>query len=136
MRKIHKGKHGAKRDPCPGLFEGLSQRSASARFIVFHKTCRKCPVAVSRLNGPSAHENAAFPLDQRTDDNFRVLVVDGAALVADMAWQAVASRDLETDLSTAMGTVVHDSAETWSAFDSNSRSPPFMRVQCILHAFS
>lgn len=105
--KIYKGEHGAQSDSGACFFKRLPERGVPACFVVFHESGGESPVPVAGLNGSSAHEDAVFPFDQSADDYLGVLVVNGAALVANMAGQAVSGGNSKTDWRAAIGAVVH-----------------------------
>ncbi len=62
---------------------------------------------IERFNRAPAQQDAALPLGDAADDHFRILVMDGAAGVADMARQGVAGRNLEGDGCAAVAAEVH-----------------------------
>ncbi len=73
---------------------------------------------VARLDGAPAQQDAVLPLGQRADHQLGVLVVDGAALLADMAGKAVPGRDAEGDGGAAVRAVFHGRGQEFSANSS------------------
>src|SRR5437588_11176162 len=66
----------------------LSRRRARG-LVVLHEAGGQGPVAVARLDGSSAQQNSPLKFRHTTYDQFGILVVDLAAVVADPARQRV-----------------------------------------------
>ena len=123
VRQVHKSEHGAQRDTRSCFFPGFPECGLAAGFIVFHEAGRQGPKPVSRLDGATAQQDLVFPFRESADHHLGVLVVDCSALIADVAGQAVASRDLQTDGGAAVGAEVHGEPVLLGVLNSKSRLP-------------
>ena len=85
------------------------------------------------FDGPATQQNAVFPLRQRTDDQFRVLVVDGGALTTDVAWQRVAGWNAELDRGAAMRAKIHEISLDERFLNSNVLSDSGSDAQATYH---
>ena len=63
------------------------------RLMQLEETRGQSPVAFARVDGAPAHQDAVAPMTDRTNHDFRVLVVDEAAIGADLARAVVALRN-------------------------------------------
>jgi len=61
---------------------------------------------MARFDGASAKQDAVLPDGQGTNDQPRITVVDGAAGIADMAWQAIARRRAKFDWRAASTAII------------------------------
>jgi len=86
-----------KRDARAGFLMGFAQGRLGNALLVFHETSRQRPAAVARLDGAPAEQNLVFPDRQGADDQTRISVVDGAALVANVTRNAVARGNAHID---------------------------------------
>lgn len=111
VRQIHVGEHWPKVDLCTCFFAGFTQGGVSCRFIVLHEPGGKRPEAVAWFDGTPAHQDLIFPCGDGADHNFRVLVMDRAALITDVSRKVVARRDPEAYRGTAVGAEVHGCRE-------------------------
>jgi hypothetical protein len=89
---------------------GLARRGLGCGFAVFHETRGQRPEAVARFDGAAAEENLVFPFGNAADHQFRVLVVNGVADIADMARQVIPGRDAQADFGAAVAAVIHVNA--------------------------
>lgn len=121
--EVDKREHRAELDSRPGFFTCLPEGGFAAGLVVLHEACRQGPEAVARLNSAAAQQDLVFPLRECSDHHLGVLVVNCSALFADVAGQAVASRDLQADGCAAMGAEVHGEPEFLRAFNSKSSQP-------------
>jgi hypothetical protein len=94
-------------DVDPGFFERLAGGSRLERLVVFHKPGRDGPVPQPGLDAPLAQQNATLVHRHAADDEFRILVVNGAALLADVARQEVVHRNFEDDSGATVAAEIH-----------------------------
>ena len=79
------------------LFVRLALCSLLQRLAVFHEARGHRPIAASRLDRAVAKQDPPAVLGHAADHEFRVLVVDRAAVVADVARQVITLRHLADD---------------------------------------
>jgi hypothetical protein len=93
------------------LGQGLLVRLAGGCFLqrlaVFHEARRHGPVPAARLDRPSAQQDAPLVLGHAADHETRVLVVNRAASLADVAWQVIALGDAQLYFGAAFAAEVH-----------------------------
>src|SRR5690606_13345247 len=92
----------ARLDLGAGFLAGLARRAFRRALAVFHETRRQRPETVSRLDRAPAQQHAALVLGHGADDQLGIEVVDGAAAVADVAWQGDSLGYAQGDVGAAM----------------------------------
>ncbi len=107
VRDVDQRIHVADFDSRAGFFCSFSGRRLRSGFVVFHEARRQRPLAIARLDGAAAQQDAVFPLGNGTDDHLRIAVMDRAAGIADVPGQGVAGRDPAHDRGAALGAEVH-----------------------------
>src|SRR6185437_2261533 len=101
-----------------GLLQGLP---------VLHESGGHRPVAAPRLDRAPAEKNAAGVLGHAADDQPRVLIMDGAAGVADMPGEVIARRYAKLHPGAALRAEIHGLHEGYEAawaLSMPSRSGP------------
>src|SRR5258708_33363704 len=81
------------------------------RFPVLHEAGRHRPVATARLDRTAAEQNALPVLGHAANDQPRVLIMDGAAGLADVARQIVAGGGAVVGGGAALAAEIHDVRE-------------------------
>jgi len=102
----NEGVHRADLDLRAGFLGRLPCGSLGQRLMVFHETGGQGPHTVARLDGAAAEQHLVFPFRQAADHQLGVLVMDGAASVADRAGQNIARRHAPADGSAAVTAIV------------------------------
>ena len=92
------------RDISSRFLSGFTAGGLDRGFAVFHEAARKCPVAMARFDGASAHQDTALPFSYAADDEARVFIMDVAASAADVSWKTVADGYGERDAGAASNT--------------------------------
>jgi hypothetical protein len=107
----------AQPDVGAGFFLGLAHRCLVRGFLVFHEAGRQGPVAVARLDGALAQQDLEFafalPHWNRADHQLRVLVMNGAAMGAHVAWTVIAFGDGHRQRMGALGAEFHRKQRLW-----------------------
>ena len=107
MRDVGDQQQAADLDIDAGFFPRLARGPGLQRLVVFHKPRGNGPVPQARLDAALADQDASLVLGHTADDEFRVLVVDGPAVLADVARQQVALRNFEDDSGATVAAEVH-----------------------------
>ena len=89
------------------FFLRFARGAGLQRLVVFHKPRGDGPVPQARLDAAFADQDAPLVLGHAADDEFRVLVVDGPAVLADVARQEIALRNFEDDSGATVAAEVH-----------------------------
>src|SRR5260370_14843635 len=85
----------------------LAGRGLLQRLAVLHEASRDRPIAKTRLDRATAEQDPALMLRNAADDQARVLVVNRAAAVTDVARQVIARRNAQRDRRAALAAVLH-----------------------------
>ena len=85
VRYIDQGIDAQVRDFGTGFFAGFAAGGLFDGFAVFHKSGWQRPVTLARLDGAPAQQHLSAPGRQATGDNIGVLIMNGLALLADVA---------------------------------------------------
>src|SRR5262245_42716113 len=72
------------------LFECLALGAVGGRLAVFEKPGRHGPQSITGLDRALAQQHAIFPGGYAPDDDLRILIMDRAARIADVARQRIA----------------------------------------------
>ena len=103
-------------------------------FVVFHETRRQRPKPEAWLDGAPTQQNPAVPLRDAADDHLGILIVDGAALRADMAGQGIAGRNQARDGAATLAAEMDGWMNAAHARQSTAEGPwslPVERDDCI-----
>lgn len=94
------------------FFEGLALCRFAGRLIVFHKSCGQGPVTAPRFDRAFAKEDLGFsvalPYRDGPDNHFGVLVMNDAALVANITRPRIVRGNQKGDRLSALGTEFHE----------------------------
>ena len=104
---VDHGEQGVDVDVGAGFLEGFAGGRVRRRFADFHEAGGQRPVAEARFDGAPAQQYPALPFSDAADDDFRVAVMDFAAVGADVTRQVVARRDAVFEAGAAVGAEVH-----------------------------
>lgn len=97
MRDADNGEERAHLDGCQGFFMAFARRGRLQCLAVFHESRRCRPVTAPWFDGATADEDPVFPLRYAAQDQQRVPIVDGPAVLAHETRQMIARRSLEDD---------------------------------------
>src|SRR5690606_35767155 len=90
------------------FFPGFPGGAFLQGFPVFHEAGGQGPVALAGLDGTFAEQNATFPDRDGANHDLRVLVMDGAAMVAPIAGPVVSFGNRIQHFLPAMAAILHD----------------------------
>jgi hypothetical protein len=108
LKDMHDRQQRANLDIGVGLLQRLAGSGLLNGFAVLHEPGRNGPVAQSRLDGPATQQDAPLVVGDAAGNDLRVLVVDRAAIRADVAWQMIPWRNAKLYGLAALAAEVHD----------------------------
>lgn len=99
-------------DVRPSFLDRFALGGVGGGFIIFHEAARQRPQTGTRLDRAAAQHDlrvmTGFPNGDRANDQFRILVVDRAAVRTDVARQVIVRRDIDNYRMSALRTEFHD----------------------------
>ena len=107
LQDMHDSQQGANLDVGVGLLQRFAGSRLLHGFAVLHEPGRNGPVAQSRFDGPATQQDPPFVVGNAAGDDLRVLVVDRAAVGADIPRQMITWRNTKLDRVAAVAAEVH-----------------------------